>query len=83
MSPPRARLGTRRGCRRSGFTRRTIRYFGPALSRRLVEAYRAGGAEAEYHLLPALDGDGHDLIYARDGVPLWKPVLEQFFRNVR
>jgi dienelactone hydrolase len=58
-------------------------YFSPALSRRLVDAYRAGGGEAEYHLLPALAGDGHELIYARDGVPLWKPVLEQFFRSVK
>jgi dienelactone hydrolase len=58
-------------------------YFGPALSRRLVAAYRTGGGQAEYQLLPALAGDGHELISTRDGVPLWKPVVEQFVRRVR
>lgn len=58
-------------------------YFGPALSRKLADAYRAGGGDAEYRLLPALDGDGHNLVSARDGVPLWKPVLEQFLRSIR
>jgi dienelactone hydrolase len=58
-------------------------YFGPALSRRMAEAYRAGGGQVEYHLLPALAGDGHHLISARDGVPLWKPILEDFIRKAK
>jgi dienelactone hydrolase len=58
-------------------------YFGPELSRKLVDAYRMGGGEAEYHLLPALAEDGHNLISAKDGVPLWKPLLEEFFRKIK
>jgi dienelactone hydrolase len=58
-------------------------YFAPELSRRMVEAYRAGGGQAEYHLLPPLAGDGHYLISARDGVPLWKPLLEEFLRKAK
>jgi dienelactone hydrolase len=58
-------------------------FFGPELSQKLVDAYRAGGGKAEYHLLPALEGDGHNLISARDGVPQWMPLMEEFLRKVR
>jgi dienelactone hydrolase len=58
-------------------------YFGPDLSRKLVVSYRMGGGMTDYQLLPALTGDGHELISAQDGIPLWKPLLEEFFRTVR
>ena len=66
--------------RRSGFMPRTT-----AISRRTVEAagraYRLAGGRAEYHLLPPVGEDGHDLIQARGGVPLWAPLLEKFLKS--
>ena len=49
-------------------------YFRPELSKRLVDAYRLAGGRAEYHLLPPVGDDGHDLIRAREGVALWAPL---------
>jgi len=53
-------------------------YFGPALSRRMVDAYRAAGGIAEYRLLPPYGADGHRLIDLKDGASIWGPLLESF-----
>lgn len=37
-------------------------YFPPDLSGRMAEAYRAAGGNIDYHLLPAIPGEGHSLI---------------------
>jgi dienelactone hydrolase len=55
-------------------------YFGPDLSRRLADAYRLAGGRAEYHLLPALGRDGHNLIHMKEAEPLWSPLLEKFLK---
>jgi dienelactone hydrolase len=56
-------------------------YFSPSLSRRMHEAYVAGGARATFHLLPAIGADGHRLIGLADGVPLWRDPVEAFLRE--
>jgi dienelactone hydrolase len=56
-------------------------YFAPALSRRMHQAYVAGGGRAAYHLLPAIGRDGHLLIGLPSGVPLWKDLVEAFLRE--
>ena len=58
-------------------------YFGPDLSKRLVAAFRAGGGNVEYHLLPDFGGDGHFMIDSADAVRLWAPLVSEFLKNHR
>jgi dienelactone hydrolase len=53
-------------------------FFGPALSRKMHEAYTGAGGSAEYHMLPPFGGDGHFLIDSADAIPLWAPLVSQF-----
>ena len=58
-------------------------YFSADLSKRLADAYRSKGGRMDYHLLPAFGDDGHRLFAARDGVPLWGPVVEDFLKTTQ
>jgi dienelactone hydrolase len=58
-------------------------YFGPALSRRMVDAYRAAGGIAEYRLLPPYGADGHTLIEMREGAKLWGPLIGNFLDKLK
>jgi dienelactone hydrolase len=53
-------------------------FFGPALSKRMVEAWRAAGGSAEYHLLATFGDDGHFFIHHPDAVPIWAPIVQEF-----
>ena len=53
-------------------------YFPPALSKRMVEAFREGGGKAEYDLFPAVGQEGHALIQAPLAAAPWPPVVTQF-----
>lgn len=53
-------------------------FFGPALSKRMHDAYTGAGGSAEYHLLPPFGGDGHFLIGSADAIPLWAPLVSRF-----
>jgi dienelactone hydrolase len=53
-------------------------FFGPALSKRMHEAFSAAGGKAEYHLVPPFGDDGHFLIGSRDAVPIWSPLVAKF-----
>jgi dienelactone hydrolase len=53
-------------------------YFGPALSRRMVDAYRAAGGIAEYRLLPPYGNEGHRLIDMREGASVWGLLIADF-----
>ena len=53
-------------------------FFGPALSKRMHDAYTAAGGNAEYHLLPPFGSDGHFLIDSPDAIPLWAPLVGPF-----
>lgn len=55
-------------------------YFRPELSKQLADAYRLAGGRAEYHLLPPVGTDGHNLIQLREAAPLWTPLLERFLK---
>ena len=50
-------------------------YFPPALSRRMADAFRAAGGNAEYQLVEVADTEGHDLI---DEPPAWSAPLAAF-----
>ena len=58
-------------------------FFGPALSKRMHEAYVAAGGRAEYHMLPPFGNDGHFLIGSADAIPLWAPLVGPFLEKVR
>jgi homoserine acetyltransferase len=53
-------------------------YFGPELSKRMAEAFRAAGGNVEYRLLSDFGGDGHFLIDSADAVRLWAPIVSKF-----
>jgi pimeloyl-ACP methyl ester carboxylesterase len=53
-------------------------FFGPALSKKMHEAYTSAGGSAEYHMLPPFGNDGHFLIGSADAIPLWAPLVSRF-----
>lgn len=57
--------------------------FPPALTRRIAEAYRAGGAPLEFRLLPAFGTDGHALLPSSSGLRVWEAVVEPFVLRFR
>jgi pimeloyl-ACP methyl ester carboxylesterase len=58
-------------------------YFGPALSRRMSDAFRAAGGLVDYRLLPPDGEDGHYLIYSREAERYWGPIVEQFVTTLQ
>jgi dienelactone hydrolase len=58
-------------------------FFPPALSKRMFDAFRGGGAPAAYRLLPGIAADGHDFITAEDARPLWEPIVSDFIEGLR
>jgi dienelactone hydrolase len=58
-------------------------YFAPALSKKLVDAFRLAGGRADYHLLPPIGAEGHEFIQAPEAAPLWEPIVERFLKSVR
>lgn len=57
-------------------------YFGPELSKRMAEAFVAAGGDAEYHLLPAVRGDGHALMSTAGDEATWAPYLKKFLSRL-
>lgn len=53
-------------------------FFGPSLSGRVLDAYRAAGGNAEYHLLPAFGNEGHFFLHSADAIPIWSPIVSRF-----
>jgi dienelactone hydrolase len=53
-------------------------FFGPALSKRMHQAYTGAGGSAEYHMLPPFGSDGHFLVDSPDAIPLWAPLVGPF-----
>ena len=51
-------------------------YFAPQHSRSWAEAYREGGGQVDYRLLPAMGDDGHRLFAAANDV--WQPLVDEF-----
>jgi dienelactone hydrolase len=53
-------------------------YFGPQLAERMAAAFKAGGGNADLHVLPPYEDDGHTIADDQDGWDLWGPALEEF-----
>jgi dienelactone hydrolase len=58
-------------------------YFPPDLSRRMADAFRAAGGDAEYHLVPPIHGEGHRLIQASGPDAPWVAYVETFLHKRR
>jgi len=52
-------------------------YFSPALSRRLADAFRAGGGRADFHVLAASGSEGHWLAETEAGIKIAGPELDR------
>lgn len=57
-------------------------FFGPELSQRIAAAFVAAGGDAEYHLLPAVRGDGHALMSTAGEEATWAPYLKKFLSRL-
>jgi dienelactone hydrolase len=52
-------------------------YFAPDLSRKLADAFRAGGARVDFHVLAASGSEGHWLPESEAGVKIAAPELDR------
>ena len=52
------------------------RYWGPNVPRDWHAAYVAAGGQAEFHMLPPLGEDGHNII--GPGFAQWRPLIDRF-----
>lgn len=55
-------------------------YFPPDIARKMQAAYTKGGGTADFHMLPALEKDGHFLSSRFEGRKLWLRKLDDFLR---
>lgn len=58
-------------------------FFGPALSKRMHQAFTNAGGKAEYHLMPPFGNEGHYFIGSPDAVPIWSPLVSSFLDKLR
>ena len=58
-------------------------FFGPALSKRMHDAFTAAGGVAEYHLVPKFGDEGHYFIGSPDSVPIWAPIVTKFLDKTK
>jgi dienelactone hydrolase len=58
-------------------------FFGPALSKRMHEAFTTAGGNAEYHLVPPFGSDGHFFVGSPDAIPIWSPIVSKFLDQQR
>jgi dienelactone hydrolase len=58
-------------------------YFSPALSRQLADAFRRGGGQVDFRVLPAYGGEGHWLAETESGVKIAGPELDRALKALR
>ena len=58
-------------------------YFSPSFSRRLAEAFRAGGGKVDFDELAPYGGEGHWLVESENGVKLASRVLDKVLKALR
>ena len=56
-------------------------YFAPDLSRKLADAFRAGGARVDFHVLAASGSEGHWLPESEAGVKIAGPELDRALKK--
>lgn len=58
-------------------------FFGPALARRMVDAYNKAGGHGTYRPLGEFDGNGHTFIGDEDGVAFWEKPVSRFLDSLK
>lgn len=58
-------------------------FFDSKLSQGMADAYKAGGGQADYRLLPAFGRDGHGLFGVAAGIAVWSPLVQTFIAPYR
>ena len=56
-------------------------YFAPDFSRKLADAFRAGGGKVDFRALPAYDGEGHWMAETDNGIKLAAPELDRLLKG--
>jgi len=56
-------------------------YFGPALSKRMHDAFTEAGGKAEYRLVPPFGNEGHFFLGSPDAIPIWSPLVTKFLEE--
>lgn len=56
-------------------------FFEPALSQRMAEAYKSGGGNVDYRLLPAFRNEGHEMFGNAEGRTLWTAPVSEFLKK--
>ena len=56
-------------------------FFAPDFSRKLADAFRAGGGKVDFRALPAYDGEGHWMAETENGVKLAAPELDRLLKG--
>jgi dienelactone hydrolase len=56
-------------------------FFGPALVRRMVDAYRGAGGQTTHRTLGTFGRDGHDLAENPAGAGIWEPLISDFLKG--
>jgi dienelactone hydrolase len=56
-------------------------YFSPDVSRKLADAFRAGGGKVDFRVLPAYDGEGHWMAETENGVKLAAGELDRVLKG--
>jgi dienelactone hydrolase len=54
----------------------------PDFFRHMADAYKAGGAPLEFHMVPPFQENGHMLFNRPMGRPIWGPIVETFLAGV-
>ena len=57
------------------------RFFGPALARKMRDAFVGAGGQVQFVQAPAFGRDGHSLFAS--GIPEWTPAVDQFLKAQR
>jgi dienelactone hydrolase len=56
-------------------------YFSPTLSTAMAESYRRAGGRVDYHLLPAVEEDGHFFVFDGHALAYWSKISDAFLRS--
>ncbi len=57
------------------------KFFGPALARKLRDAFKEGGGNVEFIAAPAFGTDGHSL-FSPDSISAWAPYVDRFLAKL-
>jgi len=58
------------------------KFFGPALARRMHNAFVSAGGSAEFVMAPPFGRDGH-MLFSLAGIPDWTPIVDRFLKANR